>query len=238
MRPLPGLIACATLAACDGVAWNTTVADNMAVRGQMAASVLPGRTTETAFITRWGRPVQKVRTGGQVEYIYRNMRIPEDEIPLVVGDSTRYVIVTFQYGIATAVRTSETEICRATFAPRPPGHAYATPMTVRPVETCPGLYRPPVGQPVLPPGATDAGGTQVADGSGTVAGAGNGESGTAGGGSGGSGTGGSGTGGSGTGGSGTGGGGSGGGGSGGGGDWPAAEPIYDDIYVPGGKAGK
>ena len=150
MKRKLGILALAALCGCDGTAWNSTVADNMAVRAQMAASVVSGTTTEMALITRWGRPVQKVRDGGQVEYIYRNMRAPGEKTIGPVGDSTRYVIVTFQYGIATAVRTSDTEICRATFAPRPPGHAYPNPSEVRPVRTCPGLYRPPVGEPVLP----------------------------------------------------------------------------------------
>jgi len=139
------------LAACDGTAWNTTVASNMAVRAQMAASVDAGRTPETEFVTRWGRPVQKVREGGQVEYIYRDILKDMDRRPVLTGDSENYVIVTFQHGIATAVRTSETEICRATFPPRPPGPAYGNPTVVAAIESCPGLYRPAVGDPALAP---------------------------------------------------------------------------------------
>ena len=110
----------------------------------MVESVEIGITTETQFVTRWGRPVQKVREGAQVDYIYRDIVDVPFGDPISHGDSTRFVIVTFQYGRAVAVRTSDEELCRATFAPRPPGHAFDNPTTVYPIWSCPGLFRPSI----------------------------------------------------------------------------------------------
>ncbi|WP_141138241.1 hypothetical protein [Boseongicola aestuarii] len=39
----------------------------------------------------------------------------------------------FQYGQAVSAYSSDTEGCRATFAPRPPGQAFDDPTTVYPV---------------------------------------------------------------------------------------------------------
>ena len=139
------ICAALALAGCDGLALDTPVADSPVVRRIMAESVVIGHTTEMDLITRWGRPTQKVRQGGQTEYIYRRILDGEDFDVVQFGDSTRYVIVTFQYGIAAAVRTNDSEGCRATFAPRPPGMAYANPGIVTPIETCPGIFRPAIG---------------------------------------------------------------------------------------------
>ena len=49
------------------------------------------------------------------------------------GDSSAYVVVVFQYGVAVDVYSSDMEGCRATFAPRPPGAHYPNPATVKPV---------------------------------------------------------------------------------------------------------
>lgn len=124
------------LSACSGVAWNTEVATTEASRTAMALSVVPGTTTETSFTTRWGKPTQSIRDGGQTEYVYRNMRNPPGWFHPQFGDSQNYVIVTFHYGLATAVRTSDGIDCRGTFAPRPPNHAYDNPSTVRLVGRC------------------------------------------------------------------------------------------------------
>ena len=103
----------------------------------MAYSVIPGTTNETSLITRWGQPVQKVRDGAQVEYIYRNMWNPAGSFPLPnYGDSQNYVIVTFQYGLAVGVRTSDEIDCRGTFAPRPPNYTFDNPTEVRLVGSC------------------------------------------------------------------------------------------------------
>ncbi|MBT8409104.1 MAG: hypothetical protein KJN93_05720, partial [Alphaproteobacteria bacterium] len=107
----------------------------------MLQSVKIGTTTETAFVTRWGNPTQKVRSGAQTEFIYRNIIDPGSASPIQYGRSDAFVIVTFQYGTAVAVRSTETEYCRATFPPRPPGHGFNTPATVRPV----GNYPDPAG---------------------------------------------------------------------------------------------
>jgi len=127
------------LAGCEVTAWNTTIADSADRRLAMAASVVPGRTTETEFITRWGAPTQRVREGGQTEFIYRNMTNPEGYIAPRFGDSASYVIVTFRYGRAVAVRIPETEGCRATFPPSPLGPGFAHFTTVHPAATCPGV---------------------------------------------------------------------------------------------------
>ena len=134
------LAACAIFAACSGVSWNTEVAATRASRTAMALSVIPGTTTERGFATLWGNPTQKVREGGQTEFVYRSMRNPPGPYLLQFGDSQSYVIVTFQYGLAVAVRTSDGIDCRGTFPPRPPGHGFDTPSTVRLVGRCAGHH--------------------------------------------------------------------------------------------------
>ena len=114
------------LQACGGLAFDTRVADSQATRFAMIESVSVGDTTETQFVTRWGNPFQKVRDGGRVEYIYRSR----------AGDGSNFVIVTFEYGVAIAVRSNETEGCRASFAPRVPGYAADTPDIVKPIGWC------------------------------------------------------------------------------------------------------
>jgi hypothetical protein len=125
------ILACLALAACSGVAWNTTVADTAEVRMQMVQSVRIGVTTDDAFVVRWGPPLQKAREGGRVDFIYRRQ-----------NESARFVIVTFDYGVASGVRSTETEACRATFAPRVPGYGADRPGTVHPVGFCARLERP------------------------------------------------------------------------------------------------
>jgi uncharacterized membrane protein YgcG len=124
------------LAGCDRTAWNTTVADSAPVRLAMLASVEVGRTTETQFTTRWGNPTQKVREGAEVEYVYRNMVDPGSRRPIQYGRSDAWVIVTFRYGLAIGARSSDTERCRASFPPRPPGFGFSNPTTVVPVGDC------------------------------------------------------------------------------------------------------
>ncbi len=133
------VIAALFLAGCEETARDTTIADNVDRRAAMAASVRIGKTTETEFVTRWGAPTQRVREGGQTEFIYRSMRNPEGYYAPRFGDSARYVIVTFQYGLAVAVRTSEIEGCRATFPPSPPGPGFPHLTTVHPAATCDGV---------------------------------------------------------------------------------------------------
>ncbi|NNF91746.1 MAG: hypothetical protein HKM96_10200 [Boseongicola sp.] len=130
MRALVIFLLCS---GCGGVAWNTTVADHPQVRAAMLASVDPGRTTETRFRTRWGQPTQKIREGGQVAYVYRNMSNPPGYLVPQFGDSTAHVVVLFQYGVAVGAYSSDVEGCRATFAPRPPNAHYPNPSTVKPV---------------------------------------------------------------------------------------------------------
>lgn len=126
------------LAGCGGLAYNTEVAEQFPVRLAMMASVEPGVTTETAFVTRWGNPTQKVREGAQVEYVYRDTSNPDDgEFRLLrYGTSPHFVIVTFQYGLAVGARSSDTEGCRGTFPPQPPGFGFDTPATVYPMGNC------------------------------------------------------------------------------------------------------
>ena len=133
------VLALLCLSACSGLALDTRVADTPAARAAMAGSVVPGTTTETDLIGRWGRPVQKLRRGAQTEYVYRALFDPEAGIVNPwFGDSGRYVIVTFQYGLATGVRVSDEIDCRATFPPRPPGYLLDNPTQVRLVGDCAG----------------------------------------------------------------------------------------------------
>ena len=124
------LLLCLILAGCGGLAWNTTVADHPQVRQSMLASLQPGYTTEKEFIARWGNPTQKMREGGQVSYVYRNMKNPPGYYAPQFGSSTAFVVVAFQYGIAVGGYSSDTQGCRATFAPRPPGQGFDNPSTV------------------------------------------------------------------------------------------------------------
>ena len=130
------------LSGCGGLAWNTDVASTPASRLAIAMSVQPGITTETALVTRWGHPVQKVREGAQTEFIYRSVLNPDWYTLPQFGDSNDYVIVTFQYGLATGVRTSDGIACRGSFMPRPPGYGFDNPTTVRLIGDCPlsGLW--------------------------------------------------------------------------------------------------
>lgn len=122
-----------TLAACGGVAWNTRVADTAEVRRAMVDSIRLGRTTDDDVLLLWGPPLQRAREGGRVDFIYRSQK-----------QSTDFVIVTFDYGIASDVRTSETEGCRASFAPRVPGYGFDRPDIVMPVGRCGPRTRPGV----------------------------------------------------------------------------------------------
>ena len=99
----------------------------------MVASVMPGVTTDEAFETRWGKPVQIIREGAQQAWIYRDMTNPPGPYFLQFGDSSKYVIVDFQYGVAVGARSSEMVGCRGTFAPRPTGYEFDNPSTVHPV---------------------------------------------------------------------------------------------------------
>jgi hypothetical protein len=134
------------LAACGGVAWNTTVADHPQSRHAMLASVRPGHTTEKQFSLRWGHPTQKLREGGQTAFIYRNMKNPPGYYAPQFGSSEAYVVVLFQYGVAIGAYSSDSEGCRATFAPRPPGPALDTPSTVHAVN-CGALHGGGAGNP-------------------------------------------------------------------------------------------
>lgn len=127
------------LAGCGGVAWNTTVADHPQVRTAMLNSVVPGRTTEKRYVAQWGNPTQKIREGAQVSYVYRNMSNPPGYYVPQFGNSQAYVVVSFQYGLAIGAYSSDTEGCRATFAPRPPGQGFDNPSTVHTVN-CGVIY--------------------------------------------------------------------------------------------------
>ncbi len=127
------LFLCCLLCGCGGVSWNTTVANHPQVRSAMVASVVPGRTTEKRFILQWGNPTQKQREGAQVAYIYRNMSNPPGYYAPQFGNSQAYVVVLFQYGLAVGAYSSDTEGCRATFPPRPPGPGFDNPSTVHAV---------------------------------------------------------------------------------------------------------
>ena len=138
LRPILMLV---FLSGCTGLAWNTTIANDPNVRVAMLASVRPGITTETDLTTRWGRPTQKIREGAETRYIYRDMRNPPDIRFPQFGTNAAYVVVLFQYGLAVGAYSSDTEGCRATFAPRPPGHGFDNPSTVHAVN-CGAGFRP------------------------------------------------------------------------------------------------
>ena len=120
------------LTGCGGLAWNTTVADHPQVRQAMLASVQTGMT-EKSFTSRWGNPAQKIREGAQVSYVYRNTKNPTGYYVPQFGNSGQFVVVSFQYGLAVGAYSSDTQGCRATFAPRPPGHGFDNPTTVHTV---------------------------------------------------------------------------------------------------------
>jgi hypothetical protein len=90
-------------------------------------------TTDDEFVLRWGPPFQQAREGGRVNYIYRSS--PQSE---------RFVIVVFDYGIAAEVRSTETEACRGTFAPRIPGYGFDRIEPVHPSGYCGPSVRPGV----------------------------------------------------------------------------------------------
>lgn len=121
------------LTGCTGLAWNTTLADRAHVRAAMLSSVVPGKTTESRFRTQWGHPTQRIREGAETAFVYRNMSNPPGYRFPQFGDSTSFVVVLFQYGVAVGAYSSDQQGCRATFAPRPPGAHYPNPTTVKPV---------------------------------------------------------------------------------------------------------
>ncbi|MXQ08546.1 hypothetical protein GQ651_11880 [Alphaproteobacteria bacterium GH1-50] len=127
------LIALLAVTACGGLAWNTTVANDPNVRWAMVTSVQPGFTTETDHVARWGNPTQKIRQGAETRFVYRDMTNPEGYGPPQFGRSDAYVVVVFHYGTAVGAYSSDTEGCRATFSPRPPGYGFDNPTTVHPV---------------------------------------------------------------------------------------------------------
>ena len=127
------LFFCLLLAGCGGTSWNTTVANHPQVRSAIVASVVPGRTTEKRLQLQWGNPTQKQREGAQVAYIYRNTSNPPGYYVPQYGNRQHYVVVLFQYGLAVGAYSSDTEGCRATFPPRPPGPGYDNPSTVHSV---------------------------------------------------------------------------------------------------------
>ncbi len=127
------------LSGCGGMAWNTTVADHPQVRDAMLASIVPGATTEKRFTAQWGMPTQKIREGGQVSLIYRNMKNPPLYFAPQFGNSQAFVVAVFQYGLAVGGYSSDTQGCRATFAPRPPGPNLDNPSTVHAVN-CGVIY--------------------------------------------------------------------------------------------------
>ena len=133
MRRLSLLAAAALLAGCGGQAWNTTIADHPQVRSAMLASVVPGQTTEKRFVAQWGMPTQKINEGAQISYVYRNMSNPPDYYVPQFGNSADFVVAVFQYGLAIGAYSSDTQGCRATFAPRPPGPNLDNPSTVHAV---------------------------------------------------------------------------------------------------------
>ncbi len=165
------LILC--LSGCGGLAWNTTVADAPSSRWAMLSSIEPGLTTEKRFVAQWGNPTQKIREGAQVSYVYRNMRNPAGYAAPQFGDSSQFVVVQFQYGLAIGGYSSDTQGCRATFAPRPPGQGFDNPTTVRAVN-CAGISNPlgprPVGQPLFENPLQDFQNPLKAPGTGTTSG--------------------------------------------------------------------
>ncbi|AZQ66587.1 hypothetical protein EF888_05190 [Silicimonas algicola] len=127
------LLAALALAGCGGQAWNTAVADHPQVREAMLASVVPGQTTEKRFVAQWGMPTQKINEGAQISYVYRNMTNPPGYYAPQFGTSAEFVVAMFQYGLAIGAFSSDTQGCRATFAPRPPGPNLDNPSTVHAV---------------------------------------------------------------------------------------------------------
>jgi hypothetical protein len=127
------LLALLPLAACGEIARDTRVADRAEVRRAMLDSVEIGRTTDDAFVLRWGPPHQKQREGGRTAFVYRSQL-----------QSERFVIVWFDYGIASGMASSETESCRGTFAPRIPGYGFDRIEPVHPVGWCGPAVRPGV----------------------------------------------------------------------------------------------
>jgi hypothetical protein len=149
---------CLTLCGCGGLSWNTTVADHAQVRASMLESVVADKTTEKSLVSRWGNPTQKIREGGQVSYVYRNMENPPGYRFPQFGNSSAFVVVEFQFGLAVRAYSSDTQRCRATFAPRPPGAGFDNPATVHPsncgirrngdASLAPQNHAKPIGVPV------------------------------------------------------------------------------------------
>jgi hypothetical protein len=129
------------LGACAPVVLNTTIADRAEVRRAMVESVRIGVTTDDEFVLRWGPPFQQAKEGGRTNYIYRSA--PQSE---------RFVIVVFDYGIAAEVRSTETEACRGTFAPRVPGYGFDRIETVHSSGWCGPATRPGVPLDAVGPG--------------------------------------------------------------------------------------
>lgn len=130
-----------SLAACGGVAWDTEIAETATARRAMLDSVRIGVTTETEFVTRWGPPFQKIREGGRTEFVYRRQEV-----------NSRYVIVTFDYGVAIAARSNDMELCRGAFLSRVPGYGIDSQDTVVAVGNCRR-----VGAPLSATGRPDGG---------------------------------------------------------------------------------
>ena len=139
----------------------------------MVESAVPGVTTEATYVTRWGLPTQKVREGGEVRYVYRNMREAESYHIPNFGSSTDYVIVRFQYGLVVEAYSSDMEGCRGTFPPRPPGQGFDNPFVVHPANCGPEAASAAIAA-VPPPlryaGPGDSGGPLDATGGGFGAG--------------------------------------------------------------------
>ena len=66
------LLALLPLVACGEIARDTRMADRADVRRAMLDSVEIGRTTDDAFVLRWGPPHQKQREGGRTAFVYRS----------------------------------------------------------------------------------------------------------------------------------------------------------------------
>ena len=66
------------------------------------------------------------REGGRVDFIYRRQ-----------NESARFVIVTFDYGVASGVRSTESEACRATFATSTPPRCSTSIASSRPSTATP-----------------------------------------------------------------------------------------------------